>query len=132
MYGYPTPIDDLVVAAANQLPAFPYTEDMNQGSEIGMGLSDFTTNGLMCCDTDSGAGYVYASAGYGSRSSSATAYLTDGVYARENLDVLVQYQVLKLISNDTTSDSPSFTTVQFAADADSKLTDLLLHTPCTR
>ncbi|EIM83224.1 aryl-alcohol oxidase-like protein [Stereum hirsutum FP-91666 SS1] len=100
--GYPTGIDNMLVQAANQLPEFPYTEDMNQGNEIGLG-------------------WVYASAGYGTRSSAATAYLTSDVYSRNNLDVLVKHQVLKLVSNDSSAGSPAFTSVQFAASPDSTI-----------
>lgn len=47
--GYPTGIDDLVIQAANQLPEFPYTEDMNQGSEIGLGTSQLLLNPVSVC-----------------------------------------------------------------------------------
>lgn len=122
MPGYPTPIDDMVIAATNQLPQFPYTEDMNKGSEIGLGAFHFSScpNKKVADIDPHDIGWTFSSAGYGLRSSAATAYLTPDVYARKNLDVLIQHQVLKLVSNDSTADSPSFATVQFAASADSE------------
>ncbi|KAF8645721.1 hypothetical protein AX16_007589 [Volvariella volvacea WC 439] len=74
--GYPTPIDDLVLSATEQTEFF-YNEDMNKGDQLGIG-------------------WTYSSIGDSKRSSSATAYLSDLVVARPNLDILVNAQVLRL------------------------------------
>ncbi|EMD32772.1 hypothetical protein CERSUDRAFT_118493 [Gelatoporia subvermispora B] len=94
--GFPMEIDQRVFDTTEDLPSeFPFNEDMNSGSPLGIGRLPFSV------DTE------------GRRSSSATAYLQP-VLNRSNIDVLVMTQVTKLIASGTTDGMPHFDAVQIA------------------
>lgn len=66
-------------------------------------------------------GWTLASIGQGTKSSSASAYLTPALTpSRSNLDVLVNAQVTKLVKTGVVRGLPSFHSVQFATGAGGK------------
>lgn len=100
--GYSTGIDQRVIETSHELQhEFPYNIDYNAGYPLGLGWS---------------VGAVSTS---GRRSSSATAYL-DPILSRSNLDVLIQTQVTKLVSQNSTGGSLSFRTVEMAQSSTSE------------
>lgn len=64
-------------------------------------------------------GWTLSSIGQGTRSSSATAYLSPAL-TRPNLDVLINAQVTKLVKTGVVAGVPSFHSVQFATAAGGK------------
>ncbi|KAF5346542.1 hypothetical protein D9756_010032 [Leucocoprinus leucothites] len=78
--GFPRPnLDPRVIRTTKDLPdEFPFNEDMNSGSHLGIGWTQATING-------------------GRRSSSATSYLGPRFISRKNLHVLVNARVTRLV-----------------------------------
>ncbi|KAG6810812.1 hypothetical protein H0H92_010202 [Tricholoma furcatifolium] len=77
--GYQHEIDHHVIRTTHQLPEeFPYNIDMNSGHQLGIGWTQSTI-------------------GHGTRSSSATSYLAPRYLARDNLFVVVNTKVLRVI-----------------------------------
>ncbi|KAG5728166.1 hypothetical protein E4T56_gene19285 [Termitomyces sp. T112] len=101
---FPTPIDSKVINASHQLGGdFNFVLDYNDGLPLGLGWLQTTVDGPT-----------------GSRSSSATAYLTPEFLKRPNLDILVNAQVSRLLQ--TQEGKPlSFLTVEFKHGLSSKL-----------
>ncbi|THH11758.1 hypothetical protein EW146_g7933 [Bondarzewia mesenterica] len=94
--GYHQEIDDKVVDTTRELDDFPFNEDMNSGFMLGIGWTQATIGGS-------------------ERSSSATAYLSSKYLKRENLDILLQTSVTKLVPGPTTQDGHiHFTSVELA------------------
>ncbi|CAK5271523.1 unnamed protein product [Mycena citricolor] len=78
--GFPTPIDDRIIQTTAQLSGeFPFNRDMNSGSPLGIGWTQATIKN-------------------GSRSSSATSYLGPQFVSRPNLHVILNAQVLSILS----------------------------------
>ncbi|CAK5271192.1 unnamed protein product [Mycena citricolor] len=78
--GFPTPIDDRIIQTTVQLSKeFPFNRDMNSGSPLGIGWTQATIKN-------------------GSRSSSATSYLGPKFVSRPNLHVILNAQVLSILS----------------------------------
>ncbi|KAF9482078.1 aryl-alcohol oxidase [Pholiota conissans] len=76
--GYPQPADDMVRLVSKQLPQeFPFLLDMNAGRPLGLGFYQGTI-------------------GNGTRSSSATAYLSATFTARPNLHILLNTKLIRL------------------------------------
>ncbi|KAJ7599875.1 aryl-alcohol oxidase [Mycena floridula] len=96
--GFLTPsIDNRIISTTGQLSSeFPFNEDMNSGSHLGIGWLPCTIRN-------------------GARSSSATSYLAPKHQSRPNLDVLIGNRVTRVLA--TSSDSGRLTTVEFAASA---------------
>ncbi|KAJ7636271.1 aryl-alcohol oxidase [Roridomyces roridus] len=93
-YGWPT--FPRIIAAAAELPdVFPFVEDYNSGSPIGLG-------------------WVQSTIGNGTRSSSAASYLGEPFISRPNLDVLVNAQVSRILPSS--KDSTHFNQVEFSQD----------------
>ncbi|KAJ7073943.1 pyranose dehydrogenase [Mycena amicta] len=85
-----------VIQTTNELPnQYPYNIDMNSGKPLGLGWLQSTVGG-------------------GSRSSSATSYLSDAFIRRDNLDVLLHAQVSRLIGTENAiNGKPTFSGVEF-------------------
>ncbi|KAI0045648.1 GMC oxidoreductase [Auriscalpium vulgare] len=92
------PTDRLVIGATQQLEEFPFVEDMNSGSPIGMG-------------------YGQSSIRNGTRDSSATAYIQPALARHKNLDVLLNSHVLRVLKTGSVNGVPVFRGVQFATSA---------------
>ncbi|KAF8918132.1 aryl-alcohol oxidase [Mucidula mucida] len=91
--GFPTELDPLVVNASLELGGrYSYTVDINGGVVLG-------------------TSYMQSSVGGGERSSAATAYLYP-VIDRDNLDVLVNTRVTKLIETGGKKSKPEIRAVQ--------------------
>ncbi|KAF8965582.1 pyranose dehydrogenase [Flammula alnicola] len=100
--GFPQPIDDMVLNVTKELPSeFPYLLDMNAGRPLGLG-------------------WYQGSIGNGTRSSSATAYLTPAFTSRGNLDVLLETKVTRVLSE--ANSTLSFNSVEIAGSFKGKLT----------
>ncbi|OCH88051.1 aryl-alcohol oxidase-like protein [Obba rivulosa] len=94
--GFPMETDQRVLNTTQELPEeFPFNEDMNSGSPLGIGWLPFSV------DTQ------------GKRSSSATAYLQP-IISRPNVDVLVMTQVTQIIASGTVNGLPHFDAIQVA------------------
>ncbi|RXW12904.1 hypothetical protein EST38_g12951 [Candolleomyces aberdarensis] len=94
--GFSHAIDSKVIATTQELSAeFPFNPDTGGGNVLGLG-------------------WAQSSIGGGTRSSSATTYLSS-VINRRNVDVLVNAQVTKLVHTGTICGKPSFRGVQFAS-----------------
>lgn len=94
--GFPQAIDDMVLKTTQQLPdEFPYNEDFNSGSPLGIGWAPSTINS-------------------GQRDSSATSYLGPKFIQRPNLHVLVYAQVTRLVQTGSSEGKPAFRTLEFA------------------
>ncbi|KAI0270489.1 aryl-alcohol-oxidase from pleurotus Eryingii [Gloeopeniophorella convolvens] len=96
-----TPLDSMIFKTTEQLPEFPFNEDMSSGNPLGIGWGLF-------------------SVGNGQRSSSSVSYLSP-VLGRSNLDILVDTQVTRVIQTGTQKGLPVFRGVQFAQSASSPL-----------
>ncbi|KAK7473172.1 hypothetical protein VKT23_001271 [Stygiomarasmius scandens] len=92
-------IDAKVVDTTSEMPEeFPFNQDMNSGNHLGVG-------------------WVQATIGNGTRSSSATSYLGNEFLQRPNLHVLVNAHVMRVLqSNSTNSTSLSFDQVELTQD----------------
>ncbi|KAF8182590.1 pyranose dehydrogenase [Pholiota molesta] len=76
--GFPQPADDMVATVPKQLPdEFPFLLDMNAGRPLGLGFYQGTI-------------------GNGTRSSSATAYLSQKFTTRANLHILLNTKVARI------------------------------------
>ncbi|KAK0493179.1 aryl-alcohol oxidase precursor [Armillaria luteobubalina] len=99
--GYPRTIDGRVIQTTGELPDdFPFNLDSNSGNHLGIGWEQTTV-------------------GNGTRSSSETSYLGPEYIGRENLHVLVNSYVTRiLLANDSDLNNiPRFGTVEFTQDA---------------
>ncbi|KAK0212179.1 aryl-alcohol oxidase precursor [Desarmillaria ectypa] len=99
--GYPRAIDDRVIQTTEELPdEFPFNLDSNSGYHLGIGWEQTTV-------------------GNGTRSSSQTSYLGPGYIGRENLHVLVNSYVTRILrENESELDNePLFDTIEFTQDA---------------
>ncbi|KAJ3757799.1 alcohol oxidase [Lentinula raphanica] len=95
LQGFPNGIDNRTIEATRELSAeFPYNLDMNSGFQLGIG-------------------WVQATIGDGTRSSSATSYLGPSFISRPNLHVLPNTRVLRILE---TEKSGSFRTVELTQD----------------
>ncbi|KAF8638740.1 hypothetical protein AX16_010463 [Volvariella volvacea WC 439] len=104
--GYPTPIDQLIVAASRELGgAYNFTLDYCSGNPLGMGWLQTTIDGH-------------------TRSSAATAYLALPYLERSNLFVLVNAQVGRLLSTRGSSQDLDFRTVQFRSVGEDALREV--------
>ncbi|KAH9020672.1 aryl-alcohol-oxidase from pleurotus Eryingii [Lactarius hengduanensis] len=92
-----TPLDSRIFKATSQLAEFPFNKDMNSGSPLGFGWTQF-------------------SIGDGQRSSSTASYLTP-VLCRPNLDVLVNTLATKVVQTGTQDGLPIFRGVEIAQSA---------------
>ncbi|KAJ3839267.1 alcohol oxidase [Lentinula raphanica] len=99
LQGFPNGIDNRTIEATRELSAeFPYNLDMNSGFQLGIG-------------------WVQATIGDGTRSSSATSYLAPSFISRPNLHVLPNTRVLRILE---TEQSGSFRMVELTQDGASK------------
>ncbi|KAG6810942.1 hypothetical protein H0H92_009683 [Tricholoma furcatifolium] len=106
--GFPVPISQRVIEATTQAgPDFQFNEDFNSGKPLGLGWTQSTIKG-------------------GSRSSSATAYLAPQFLQRENLYVVVNAQVSRVLisGNGYTPATPAFRTVEFRQSSGGALKNL--------
>ncbi|KAL0568097.1 hypothetical protein V5O48_013897 [Marasmius crinis-equi] len=94
--GFPSDVDPRILGITESDPShFPYNLDMNDGDPLGIG-------------------WVQSNTGLGQRSSSATAYLHPALN-RPNLDVLIGWQVTRLIANGRDQDGrPDLRSVELA------------------
>ncbi|KAJ6535923.1 aryl-alcohol oxidase precursor [Mycena vulgaris] len=94
--GYPWPIfEHHVIETTRKLPEeFPFNLDMNSGKPLGVG-------------------WLQSTVGDGKRSTSATSYLAPKFIQRENLHVLLNAQVSKLVNSHHTNGKVVFGGVQF-------------------
>ncbi|KAH9886297.1 aryl-alcohol-oxidase from pleurotus Eryingii [Cubamyces lactineus] len=100
--GASLPTDSHVVQVTQELPnEFPFNVDMNNGKPIGVGWLQGTLGG-------------------GARVSSSVAYVQP-IIDSDNLDVLIDTTVTKLIKTDTQNGQPVFRGVQFAQSSTSPL-----------
>ena len=95
-------IDNLIARGSMQLGGqFQYNEDLQSGNTVGIG-------------------YLQATIGNGERSSGATAYV-EPVLERQNLDLLIQTQVIKILQTGEENGKPVFTKIQAAQGPNGKL-----------
>ncbi|KAF5364040.1 hypothetical protein D9756_001004 [Leucocoprinus leucothites] len=96
--GFPRDIDQRVIQTTKDLSAqFPFNQDMNSGSHLGLGWTQSTIDGST-----------------GSRSSSATSYLGPSFISRKNLFVVVNARVTRLVKTGTSEDGkPQVLGVEF-------------------
>ncbi|KAJ7075178.1 GMC oxidoreductase-domain-containing protein [Mycena belliarum] len=99
--GFPSGIDDRVIATTAELEEFPFNLDMNSGSPLGIGWAQATIKN-------------------GTRSSSATSYLALEFLNRQNLFVLLNARVTRVL--ETTSGT--FRTVEFMQNLNGKIISL--------
>ncbi|PPQ78312.1 hypothetical protein CVT25_011683 [Psilocybe cyanescens] len=107
------PIDPRVIQVTQELPStFPFLQDMNAGTPLGVGWNQATI-------------------GDGTRSSSATAYLSNAATSRSNLDVLVNTKVTRVLgtSNAFKSVEISGTTTTLTANKEIILSAGNINTP---
>ncbi|KAH9978332.1 aryl-alcohol oxidase-like protein [Russula compacta] len=111
--GFLNSLDTRVIATTSQLDSeFPYNEDMNSGQPLGLG-------------------WVLSTIANGTRTSSATSYLAPQYLGRANLDVLLNTRVTRILAtNDHGNAPPRLTTVEYAANATGKYSQLSLHESC--
>ncbi|KAI0052405.1 GMC oxidoreductase [Auriscalpium vulgare] len=96
--GYPLDIDSRIMATTKEFPTdFPFVQDQNSGSPIGIGYGQFSIGG-------------------GVRSSAYTGYIAP-IVTRSNLDILINTQVTKVVQTSSLLGIPIFRGVQFAATA---------------
>ncbi|KAI9061587.1 GMC oxidoreductase [Trametes sanguinea] len=91
-------LDSRVIETTSQLPEFPFNLDMNSGNPLGVG-------------------WLQSTIGHGMRSSAATAFLTEDVLSRSNLDVLIGTRVTRLIQTEQFLFTPTFLGVEIAQSA---------------
>ena len=93
------PIDARVIATTQELPdQFPFQEEMNDGNPLGIG-------------------WLQSTIGHSVRSSAATTYLSPGVRARDNLDILLATRVTRLVQTSDLGGIPEFKAVEVAANS---------------
>ncbi|THU96778.1 aryl-alcohol-oxidase from pleurotus Eryingii [Dendrothele bispora CBS 962.96] len=92
-------IDAKVIDTTTEMSEdYPFNQDMNSGNHLGLG-------------------WVQATVENGTRSSSATVYLSDQFLQRPNLQVLVNARVTRVLQSNTTNcTSPTFDQVEFTQD----------------
>ncbi|KAJ6521973.1 alcohol oxidase [Mycena vulgaris] len=95
--GFPSPVDDRIIATTTELEEFPFNLDMNSGYQLGIGWGQATIKN-------------------GSRSSSATSYLAPQFIRRPNLHVLLHARVTRILQTAT----GDFRTVEFVQDLNGK------------
>ncbi|RDB25991.1 Pyranose dehydrogenase 1 [Hypsizygus marmoreus] len=96
--GFPECIDGRVIKTTQHLPdMFPFNLDMNSGNTVGLGWTQATIN-------------------KGQRSSSATSYLGPKFIDRPNLAVLLNTQVSRVISTNSSAEFPVFLDVELSQD----------------
>ncbi|KAF4579468.1 hypothetical protein EYR36_001281 [Pleurotus pulmonarius] len=93
------PIDNRVLQTTRENGEFPFNLDVNSGHHLGIGWLQSTVTSA------------------GSRASSATSYLGNGVIDRPNLDVLLDAQVTRLLLSNATN-GVTFDIVEFVSGAD--------------
>ncbi|KAJ7116949.1 hypothetical protein C8R44DRAFT_791684 [Mycena epipterygia] len=91
--GFPSPIDNRIIATTTQLAEFPFNLDMNSGFPLGIGWGQATIKN-------------------GSRSSSATSYLAAEYVNRPNLHVLLNARVSRVLQTSPAKPT-TFQTVEF-------------------
>ncbi|KAG6813113.1 hypothetical protein H0H92_013967 [Tricholoma furcatifolium] len=96
--GYPQFIDNLVIQTTRDLEEFTYNQDMNSGNLLG---------------------WLQATIRGGMRSSSATSYLGPQFVNRQNLHVLINTQVTRVLS---ATHGKTFATVEFTQSSGSRQT----------
>ncbi|KAI9435478.1 aryl-alcohol-oxidase from pleurotus Eryingii [Lactarius indigo] len=96
-----TALNPRVFNTTTQLAEFPFNEDMNSGTPLGIG-------------------WTQLSIGSGQRSSALVSYLTPAL-SRSNLDILINTQVTKVVQTGTQDGLPIFRGVQFAQSASGPL-----------
>ncbi|KAJ6625736.1 aryl-alcohol-oxidase from pleurotus Eryingii [Mycena sp. CBHHK59/15] len=100
--GFPYPeIDSRVIQTTKELSEFPFNLDMNSGYQLGIGWGQATIKN-------------------GSRSSSATSYLSPQYINRPNLHVLLHSRVTRVLQ----SGAGAFRTVEFVQDLKGKPTTI--------
>ncbi|KAJ3573404.1 hypothetical protein NP233_g2446 [Leucocoprinus birnbaumii] len=89
------PVDSAMLQASSELQGqFKFNLDLNSGTPLGLSWLQFTV------------GHD------GTRSSSATAYLSDGVRNRQNLDIVTNTRVKRLLQTPVLGDSIAIRTVE--------------------
>ncbi|ESK82977.1 aryl-alcohol oxidase [Moniliophthora roreri MCA 2997] len=99
--GFSQSIDPMVLQASEELGgAFSYNEDINSGNPLGLGWNQVTINGR-------------------NRSGVLASYLAPEFAERENLDILLNARVSRVLeTDDSRSEKPAFRSVEFAQDLD--------------
>ena len=109
--GFPAGTDHQILNATSQLSEFPFKLDANGGKPLGISRLLFN---VMRINAYNQLGWLHSTIGKSVRSSASTAYLLPNS-ARENLDILVNTYVTKLLPTARSScGTPSFRTVEFA------------------
>ncbi|KAJ3794118.1 alcohol oxidase [Lentinula aff. detonsa] len=97
LQGFPNGIDNRTIRTTSELSEeFPFNLDMNSGFQLGIG-------------------WVQATIGDGTRSSSAASYLGPSFISRPNLHVLLNTRVLRVLKTD--HQQSDFRSVEFTQDA---------------
>jgi hypothetical protein len=94
----PSELDHRVINTTAELAdEFPFNLDLNSGDGLGFGvcISSCHRKQTRIC---SSPGWLQSTIGDSARSSSATAYLHPALNSRSNLDLLLNTQVMNLIS----------------------------------
>ncbi|KAI0684746.1 aryl-alcohol oxidase-like protein [Cerioporus squamosus] len=99
-------LDSRVLAVTREVSEFPFNVDMNSGNPLGVG-------------------WLQSTIGHGVRSSAATAFLTDGILRRPNLDVLIGTRVTRLVQTSNARGRPVFLGVELAKSPSGVRTKLL-------
>ncbi|KAJ7590198.1 aryl-alcohol-oxidase from pleurotus Eryingii [Mycena floridula] len=93
--GLPTPIDDRILQVSQDLSdEFPFNEDANSGTPLGLGTLQLTAGG-------------------GKRASSATSYMAPEYLNRDNLYVVINAQVSRVLRTGGSDATPAFRGVEF-------------------
>ncbi|KAF5388752.1 hypothetical protein D9757_004771 [Collybiopsis confluens] len=101
--GFPLPTDPFGLKASKELGGiFSFNLDYNSGHPLGFSWAQFTI-------------------GHGTRDSAATSYLAPKFLQRQNLHVLVNARVSRLLQTSSYSDAPEFLRVEFAHDINGPL-----------
>ncbi|KAJ3807127.1 hypothetical protein F5876DRAFT_48673 [Lentinula aff. lateritia] len=96
LQGFPNEIDNRTIQTTSELnEEFPFNLDMNSGYQLGIG-------------------WVQATIGDGTRSSSAASYLGPSFISRPNLHVLLNTRVLRVLENE--HQQSDFRNVEFTQD----------------
>ncbi|KAJ3903653.1 hypothetical protein F5879DRAFT_1010325 [Lentinula edodes] len=96
LQGFPNEIDNRTIQTTSEMnKEFPFNLDMNSGYQLGIG-------------------WVQATIGDGTRSSSAASYLGPSFISRPNLHVLLNTRVLRVLENE--HQQSDFRTVEFTQD----------------
>jgi hypothetical protein len=86
---------------------------MNSGKPLGLGTFLFLLNRVATFKLFPHAGWLQSTIGDGTRSSSATSYLASKYVQRQNLHVLLEAQVSKLVNVSNAKGKITFGGVQF-------------------